>query len=119
MKLLIQFGFFIFTALTFIPMVNGADSNEKNNLLVISIYQIEDDVKAGFDFFTSKKVHKCGGKLSNRFRSYSDHKIVAQRKFELALAAFNHQHKVSIKSLGCEGRALLVDYIGISTGNSH
>lgn len=114
MKLLIQFGFFIFTALTFIPMVNGADSNEKNNLLVISVYQIEDDVKAGFDFFTSKKTHKCGGKLSNRYRSYSDHKEVAERKFQLILTALNNQNKVSLKSLGCEGRALLVDYIGIN-----
>lgn len=114
MKLLIQFGFFIFTALTFIPMVNGADSNEKNNLLVISVYQIEDDVKAGFDFFTSKKTHKCGGKLSNRYRSYSDHKEVAERKFQLILTALNNQNKVSLKSLGCEGRALLVDYIGLN-----
>lgn len=114
MKLLIQFGFFIFTALTFTPMVNGAESNEKNNLLVISVYQIEDDVKAGFDFFTSKKAHKCGGKLSNRYRSYSDHKEVAERKFQLILTALNNQNKVSLKSLGCEGRALLVDYIGIS-----
>ena len=115
MKLLIQFGFFIFTALTFTPMVNGAESNEKNNLLVISVYQIEDDVKAGFDFFTSQKNHKCGGKPSNRYRSYSDHKETTNRKFQLILAALNHQHKVTIKPLGCEGRAMLVDYIGISS----
>jgi hypothetical protein len=86
----------------------------KNNLKIISLYQIEDDTNAGFDFFTSQKTHKCGGKLSNRFRSYSDHKDVAERKFNLALAALNFQYKVSIKSVGCEGRSMLIDYIGIS-----
>lgn len=90
------------------------DNNAKNNLKIISIYQIEDDISAGFDFFTSQKSHKCGGKLSNRYRSYSDHKVVSERKFQLVLAALNHQYKVSIKSHGCEGRAMLVDYIGIS-----
>ena len=90
------------------------DKKIKNNLNVISIYQIEDESDAGFDFFTSQKAHKCGEKLSNRYRSYSDHKVVNDRKFQLVLAALNHQYKVSIKSHGCEGRAMLVDYIGIS-----
>lgn len=114
MKSLIAFTFFILANSFLAIQVNAESSELKNNLTIISLYQIEDDVKAGFDFFTSQKTHKCGGKLSNRHRSYSNHKEVAQRKFQLVLAALNHQHKVSIKSLGCEGRAMLVDYIGIS-----
>jgi stage III sporulation protein SpoIIIAA len=117
MQSLIQLSISILLFLSLIQGVRAEEQNIKENLSVISIYQIEDDVKAGFDFFTSRKTHKCGGKLSNRHRSYSDHKEVAQRKFELLLAAINFQHKVSIKSLGCEGRALLVDYVGISRGN--
>ena len=117
MKSLIQLCFLISVALTFTQSTTAEESNKKNDLTIISIYQVEDDVKAGFDFFTSKKTHKCGGKLSNRHRSYSDHNEVAQRKFQLILAALNFQHKVSIKSLGCEGRALLVDYIGISASH--
>jgi len=117
MQPLIQLSFSTLLFLSLIQGVRAEEQNMKENLAVISIYQIEDDVKAGFDFFTSRKTHKCGGKLSNRHRSYSDHKEVAQRKFQLLLAAINFQHKVSIKSLGCEGRALLVDYVGISRGN--
>jgi len=114
MKSLIQLAFlFLFSQLVSQPLF-AEESNINNSLKVISLYQIEDDTNAGFDFFTSQKTHKCGGKLSNRFRSYSDHKEVAQRKFELVLTALNHQYKVSIKSLGCEGRSMLVDYIGIS-----
>ncbi|GEM_PF-1710663 len=117
MKSLIQLSFLFVISLVYIHGASAEDKNIKDNLSVISIYQIEDDVRSGFDFFTSKKTHKCGGKLSNRHRSYSDHKEVAQRKFQLLLAALNYQHKVSIKSLGCEGRALLVDYVGISSGS--
>ena len=114
MKSLIQLCFFISSSLIFTQVAKAEESDRKSDLTIISVYQVEDDVKAGFDFFTSEKTHKCGGSLSNRHRSYSDHSEVAQRKFQLILAAINYQHKVSIKSLGCEGRALLVDYIGIA-----
>jgi hypothetical protein len=96
------------------PIYAAQTNKVKDDLIVISIYQIEDESSAGFDFFTSQKAHKCGGKLSNRYRSYSDHKTVNDRKFQLVLAALNHQHTLSIKSHGCEGNAMLVDYIGIS-----
>lgn len=115
MKLLIRLVFIFISSLLFISSLAAEQDNRmKDNLKVISIYQIEDEVSAGFDFFTSKKSHKCGGKLSNRYRIYSDHKNVIERKFQLVLAALNHQHKVSIKAYGCEGRAMLVEYIGIS-----
>lgn len=114
MKLLIQFGFLFFATCIFTATLASDDRSEINNLSVVSVYQIEDDVRAGFDFFTSRNTHKCGGKLSNRYRSYSDHKEVANRKFQLILSALNNQHKVSLKSVGCEGRSLLVDYVGIS-----
>ena len=114
MKSLIQIAFlFLFCQLASQSLF-AADSKMKNDLKVISLYQIEDDTNAGFDFFTSQKTHKCGGKLSNRYRSYSDNKVVAERKFQLALAALNFQYKVSIKSLECEGNSMLIDYIGIS-----
>lgn len=114
MKSLIQIAFLFFFSPLLKPIYAAEEGELKNNLSVISLYQIEDDAKAGFDFFTSRKTHKCGGKLSNRHRSYSDHKEVGERKFQLVLAALNFQHKISIKSLGCEGRTMLIDYIGIS-----
>jgi hypothetical protein len=114
MKSLIQIAFLLLLSPLGSQTLFAETSNINNDLKIISLYQIEDDTHAGFDFFTSKKVHKCGGKLSNRYRSYSDHKDVAARKFQLALAALNYKYKVSIKSLGCEGRSMLVDYIGIS-----
>jgi hypothetical protein len=114
MKSLIQIAFLLLLSPLGSQTLFAETSNINNDLKIISLYQIEDDTYAGFDFFTSKKVHKCGGKLSNRYRSYSDHKDVAARKFQLALAALNYKYKVSIKSLGCEGRSMLVDYIGIS-----
>jgi hypothetical protein len=114
MKSLIKIAFLFLLSQLGSQFLFAEDSKIKNNLKIISLYQIEDDSSAGFDFFTSQKIHKCGGKLSNRYRSYSDHKDVAARKFQLALAAMNFQHKVSIKSLGCEGRSMLIDYMGIS-----
>ena len=114
MKSLIQLTFlFLFGQLCSQSIF--ADENKiEHNLTIISLYQLEGDVHAGFDFFTSKKSHKCGGKMSNRYRSYSDHTVVAERKFQLILTALNFNHKVSVKSLGCEGRSMLVDYIGVS-----
>ena len=114
MKSLFKIVFLLMFSVGVVQTTFSEASNMSTNLVIISLYQIEDDTKAGFDFFTSQKTHKCGGKLSNRYRSYSDHKEVAARKFQLVLAALNFQHKVSIKSLGCEGRSMLVDYIGIS-----
>ena len=115
MKLLIQFLFIFVSCISSTAQLYAEQNNKmKNDLKIISIYQIEDESSAGFDFFTSQKTHKCGGKLSNRYRSYSDHNVINDRKFQLVLAALNYQYKVSIKSTGCEGRAMLVDYIGIS-----
>ena len=107
---------FIFIASFFLSLPSHGEANKKikDNLKVISIYQIEDESSAGFDFFTSQKTHKCGGKPSNRYRSYSDYQDVNERKFKLVLAALNHQHNLSIELLGCEGRSMLVNYIGIS-----
>ena len=115
MKLLIQLAFIFISSFSLNAQLYAEQDNKmKDNLKVISIYQIEDELSPGFDFFTSRKTHKCGGKMSNRYRSYSDHKMVSERKFQIVLAALNNQYKVSIKSHGCEGRAMLVDYIGIS-----
>jgi len=116
MKFFVQIVVFLISSLLSSSQVYAEQSNKlTGNLKIISIYQIEDEISAGFDFFTSQKNHKCGGKPSNRYRSYSDHKETTNRKFQLILAALNHQHKVTIKPLGCEGRAMLVDYIGISS----
>lgn len=114
MKSLIKIAFlFLFAQLNSQPLL-AEESKIKKPLKIISLYQLEDDTNAGFDFFTSQKAHKCGGKPSNRYRSYSDNKTVAERKFQLVLAALNYQHTVTVKPLGCEGRSMLVDYVGIS-----
>lgn len=114
MKSLIRLNIFILCSLLVSHAQASTDRHENNNLRVISIYQIEDSVKSGFDFFTSVQTHKCGGKPSNRYRSYSDHKAVADRKFQLVLNALNYNHLISVKHLSCEDRAMLVDYVGIS-----
>ncbi len=114
MKLLIKLPFLFFLLLTLATSLIADDKKIKKDLTIISVYQVGDYSDAGFDFFTSQKTHKCGGKMSNRHRSYSDNRNVADRKFQLVLAALNFQHKVTVKALGCEGNAMLVDYIGIS-----
>lgn len=110
MKLLINLVFLLSASIS-----SCVVSAEKiSQLEIISIYQIEDEEEAGFDFFTSKKAHKCGGKLSNRFRSYSAENSVAERKFQLILNAMNEGYKVTLAGSECEGRSLLVEFIGIS-----
>lgn len=115
MSLFAQLSFIFITGFFLsLPSHGEANKTVKDNLKVISIYQIDDESSAGFDFFTSQKTHKCGGKPSNRHRSYSDYQDVNERKFQLVLAALNHQHNLSIELLECEGRTMLVNYIGIS-----
>lgn len=91
-----------------------ADNKRINNIQVIALYQIEDESDAGFDFFSSKKLHKCGGKESNRFRSYSDNDNINERKFSLIESALNHHHRVTVVTMGCEGRTMLIGTVGIA-----
>ena len=91
-----------------------ADNKRMNSIQVIALYQIEDESDAGFDFFSSKKLHKCGGKESNRFRSYSDNENINDRKFSLIKSALNFHHRVTVVTMGCEGRTMLVGAIGIA-----
>lgn len=96
--------------------INGlafAETIELPPLKVIALYQIDDESKAGFDFFTAEAAHSCGGKESNRFRSYSRHDAVAERKFQLVLSALNNEFLINTQSLGCEGNALKVGRIGV------
>jgi hypothetical protein len=110
MKSLINIAFLLLAGFS----IQAQCADKMSQLEIISIYQIEDEEEASFDFFTSKKVHKCGGKLSNRFRSYSTEESVARRKFELILSAMNQGYKVTLSGNECEGRSLLVEFIGIS-----
>lgn len=114
MKLCLYLKIIVFSSLLLANHSFAQKVADRSSLQVISIYQLEDESKPGFDFFTASKEHKCGGKRSNRYRSYSDHPEVRNRKFQLIMAALNNGHKVSVKTQGCEGRAMLVDYIGIS-----
>lgn len=84
------------------------------NLEVTFIYQLKDESNAAIEFFTKQKAHKCGGKPSNQYRSYSKDSVVAERKFQLILAAFNENHALNVKPIGCEGDAMLVGTVGIS-----
>ncbi|MAD45044.1 MAG: hypothetical protein CMI02_00545 [Oceanospirillaceae bacterium] len=84
-----------------------------NNLTVISVYQIDDESSAAFDFFTSERVHKCGGMASNRFRSYSRFDHVAERRFRLVTDALAYHYRLSISLEGCEGKAMKVGFIGV------
>lgn len=84
------------------------------NLEVTFIYQLKDESNAAIEFFTKQKAHECGGKPSNQYRSYSKNTVVAERKFQLILAAFNENHALNVKPIGCEGDAMLVGAVGIS-----
>ncbi|MDK2777061.1 MAG: hypothetical protein KYX62_05315 [Pseudomonadota bacterium] len=80
---------------------------------VIAVYQTEDERSAPFEFFSSEKLHRCGGKASNRFRAYSRYSEVAERKFQLVRDAFAQQATLRVSTAGCEGTAMLVEGIGI------
>lgn len=99
--------------LIFIPAVSFAQKADLELNKIIAVHQVGDESKAGFDFFSADFVHECGGKSSNRFRSYSRYDGVAERKFTLVLAAFSDNLKLSVETLGCEGNAMKVGRIGV------
>lgn len=89
-----------------------ADDKAKN-LNVIAVHQIDDEALASFDFFSAEMGHECGGKPSNRYRSYSRFETVAARKFELVVSALTQGFKLNAETLGCEGNAMKVGRIGV------
>lgn len=91
----------------------GMAADRINHQTVMALYQLDDEEGAGFDFFSSEKLHKCDDEPSGRYRSYSDNADVAARNFKLALLAFEKRGKLSFRALSCEGKAMLVDQIGI------
>ncbi|MBE0483578.1 MAG: hypothetical protein IBX52_08770 [Bacterioplanes sp.] len=91
-------------------------ANEIDRLLpltVIAIHQLDDESNASFDFITAERVHQCGGKASGRFRVYSRHSAVAERRFQITLHALNGVGKLQIRAIGCEGNAMKVDQVGM------
>lgn len=94
-------------SITFIPSVY-ADEQVVNGLRVSSLEQQVDDEEAPFDFHSSNKIHKCGGKPSNVYRVYSEYNTVAMRRFQLALEALKNKMTLSLITDGCEGRVLKV-----------
>lgn len=102
----------LFILLAFSPLALAEGFTTK--LTVTFIYQLKDEPNAAIEFFTKQKAHKCGGKLSNQYRSYSDNEVVAERKFQIIMAAFNGNHALNVKPIGCEGDAMLVGTVGIS-----
>ena len=100
--------------LTFLLAIFPIQASERvNNQKVVAIYQLDDEDEAGFDFITSSKIHSCDENPSGRFRSYSNEPLVAERNFLLVLKAFDSKAKLSFRVLSCEGKAMLVDQIGI------
>ncbi len=91
----------------------GVYAGDYVSLQVIAVYQTEDERSAPFEFFSSEKLHRCGGTASNRFRSYSRYREVAERKFRLVRDAFEQQATLKVSTAGCEGTAMLVEGIGI------
>ena len=108
MKLLL-----VFLSLGLLSVASFGATKEVPSLKVIAVHQIDDESKAAFDFFSSDYVHDCGGKPSNRFRSYSRNEAVTERKFLLVLAALEQGYQLSTDVLGCEGNAMKVSRIGV------
>lgn len=104
---------FLTLGLILIPTISLAQKVDIELNKIIAVHQIGDESKAGFDFFSADYMHECGGKSSNRFRSYSRYDAVAERKFTLVLAAFSDNLKLSVETLGCEGNAMKVGRIGV------
>lgn len=100
-----------------LPLTAHATDQDANKtmhaLSVVALHQIDDEARAGFDFFSSEYAHECGGKPSNRFRSYSRYDVVAERKFQLVLSALEHGSLLSVEALSCEGNAMRVGRIGV------
>lgn len=99
--------------LTFLTLPSLAESKDISLKKVIAVHQVSDEAMASFDFFGDEMSHQCGGKPSNRFRSYSKYTEVAARKFTLVMAAFEKGYPLNMQALGCEGSALKVGRIGI------
>lgn len=94
----------------------SATANEVDRLLpltVIALHQLDDEPSAGFDFITAERAHQCGGKASGRFRVYSRHSAVAERRFQLTMQALAGVGKLQIRAIGCEGNAMKVDQLGL------
>lgn len=75
---------------------------------VASIGQLADDEESPFELIAANKLHKCGGKQSSRFKVYSQDPDVAMRRFLLAMEAMRNGWTLTLKTKGCEGRALRV-----------
>lgn len=103
----------IWLCLSLLSWTSWAATKEVPSLKVIAVHQIDDESKAAFDFFSADYVHDCGGKPSNRFRSYSRNEAVAERKFLLVLAALEQGYQLSTEVQGCEGSAMKVSRIGV------
>lgn len=91
-------------------------ANEVDRLLpltVIAVHQLDDEANAGFDFISAERVHQCGGKASGRFRVYSRHHVVGERRFQIAIQALAGKGQLQIRAIGCEGNAMKVDQVGI------
>jgi hypothetical protein len=73
---------------------------------VSALGQLADDEEAPFEIVANNKVHKCGGKSSNRFLIYSEDPDVAMRRFLLALEAMRNDWVLTLNTEGCEGSAL-------------
>lgn len=95
--------------LFFITLTGWAEDKIVSGLLITGIEQQEDDEEAPFDIYARNKAHKCGGKVSNIFRVYSEYDTVANRRFMLALTAMKENWSISVSTHGCEGKALIVN----------
>ncbi len=88
-----------------------AENKRVMGIIISSIEQISDDEEAPFEIRARNKVHKCAGSPSNLFRVYSEYDAVAMRRFLLAMEAMKMNWTISVRTDGCEGKALLVNSI--------
>ena len=89
-------------------------SKPVTGVYVSAIGQLEDDEEAPFEIIANNKVHKCGGKPSNRFIVYSEDPIVGHRRFLLALEALRNNWVLTLDTSDCEDNALIVDAIRLT-----
>jgi hypothetical protein len=103
--------YLIIFLLIILPIKVSAATFNVSGLKVASIAQVEDDEESPFEIRALNKQHKCGGKVSNLFKVYSEYYAVALRRYDMAMQAMIGNHSLSLGTHGCKGNALIVNEI--------
>ncbi len=104
----------LFTLSIMVLAPNSFSADPLIHLRVTSVSMTVDSEMPPIDFQTSSTKHHCGGEPSNHFRVYSSHEATRNHRFDLLLRALERGLPVSLRTRGCEGPRMLVDWIQLA-----